>query len=184
MLISTDFITISCKIKYFYYKIREKQALQVVSLSFPTMQCGSIQAKWTCVRHAWEPWQPMTYQSNGISLICSPSGYLITPRHVLLSVSCLPTEPESGTMGALSETTGAAESFILKSWLRIGKTEAAEASERIKWSAGGGGDAAVLGFPLTSSRWVSSQVGGHSGAWNLVHALQVPACLGSHGISA
>lgn len=56
----------------------------------------------------------MTYRSNGIALICSPSGYLITAEHVLLSISGLPAEPESGTMGALSETSGAAESFILK----------------------------------------------------------------------
>lgn len=63
-------------------------------------------------------------------------------------------------MGTLSETSGAVvihskgliEDRQDRSWREV-------TSEHIKWSGGSRGEAAVLGFPLTSCRLASSRVG-------------------------
>lgn len=63
-------------------------------------------------------------------------------------------------MGALSETSGAV--VIHSKGLiedRQGTSCREVTRERIRWYGGGGGEAAVLGFPLTSARLASSQVG-------------------------
>lgn len=63
-------------------------------------------------------------------------------------------------MGALSKTSGAvvlhSKGLIEDRQYRSGREVT---SKHIKWAGGGGGEAAVLGFPLTSSRLASSQVG-------------------------
>lgn len=84
-------------------------------------------------------------------------------------------------MGALRETSGA---VVIHSKELIEDRLGAElTSEHIKWSGNGRGEAAVLGFLLTSSRLAGFHVWGHAGAWNLVHEPQVPVCLRGQSIT-